>query len=75
MKMQLIYLGNRTEGVVGKLVAPNKEGHLYEAVRAEYMSLSNQTIVSFELLPGADARSTERDGLGEAFVLPEAIAS
>jgi hypothetical protein len=75
MKMQLIYLGNRTEGVVGKWVGPNKEGHLYEAVRAEYMSLSNQTIVSFELLPVADARSAERNGLAEALVLQDAIAS
>ena len=73
--MQLIYLGNRTEGVVGKLVGPNKEGHLYEAVRAEYMPLSNQTIVSCELLTISDARSAVRDGLGEAFVLQEAIAS
>ncbi|GAA1227803.1 hypothetical protein [Pseudonocardia alaniniphila] len=75
MKMQLIYLGNRTEGVVGKWVGPNKEGHLYEAVRAEYMSLSNQTIVSFELLPVADARSAERGELAEALVLQDAIAS
>ena len=73
--MQLIYLGNRTEGVVGKLVGPSKEGRLYEAVRAEYMSLSNQTIVSCELLTVADARSAERNGLGEAFALSEAIAS
>jgi hypothetical protein len=75
MKMQLTYLGNRTEGIVGKLVGPNKEGQLYEAVRAEYISLSNQTIVSFELLTVDDSRSAKRDGFGEAFVLAEAIAS
>jgi hypothetical protein len=75
MKMQLIYLGNRTEGIVGKLVGPNKEGHLYQAVRTEYMSLSDQTIVSFELLTADDSRSAKRNGLGEALVLPEAIAS
>ena len=73
--MQVTYLGNRTEGIVGKLVGPNKDGHLYEAVRTEYMSLSDQTIVSFELLAADDVRSAKRNGLGEAFVFSEAIAS
>jgi hypothetical protein len=75
MKMQMTYLGNRTEGIVGKLVGRNKEGHLYEAVRTEYMSFSNQTIVSFELLTADDLRSAKRSGLGEVIVLPEALAS
>jgi hypothetical protein len=75
MKMQLTYLGNRTEGIVGKLVGPNKEGHLYEAVRTEYVSLSDQTIVKCELLTADDPRSAKRNGLAEPFALPEAIAS
>ncbi|GAA1331038.1 hypothetical protein [Pseudonocardia xinjiangensis] len=75
MKMQMTYLGNRTEGIVGKLVGPNKDGHLYEAVRTEYMSLSDQTVVSFELVTADDSRAAKRIGLGEALVLPEAIAS